>query len=108
MSITREDFNEYWKEKQVRSKPLVTSTKTVEIMAAAIQAVDTDPVWSVIQQEIERWWNEANDMAAVMKARLTDGPILSPEVYADTKTVLAFHTGAAQSCKKILDLVKKH
>ena len=108
MSITREDFTEYWKEKQARTKPSVSSVKVAEILTAAIQAVDTDPVWSVIQQEIEGWWKEANDMAAVMKARLTDGPILSPEAYADTKTVLAFHTGAAQSCKRILDLVKKH
>ena len=108
MSITREDFNEYWREKQTRTKPPVSSVKVAEILTAAIEAVDTDPVWSVIQQEIAGWEKEAIDMAALMKARLTDGPVLSPEAYADTKCVLAFHTGAAGACKKILDLVKKH
>ena len=105
--ITEREYHDYLVQKQQRI-PAVTKRQISEIVAASIQTVDVDPAWSVIRQEIEGWMKSSGETAALMAARLTDGPVLSPEAYADTKTVLAYNRGAAEAFKKILDLVGKH
>ena len=106
--ITRQDFDEYWADKQARLKPAISREKVIELTEAAVSLVTTDPAWSVIQQEIDGWRKSADETVALMRSRLTDGPILSPEAYADTKTVLAYNQGTVDACKKILTLVQKH
>ena len=106
--ITLNEYKEYLTQKKLKDGIKPSTAKINEITSAAIAMVETEPAWSVIRQEIEGWMKSSGETAALMAARLTDGPILSPEAYADTKTVLAYNRGAAEAFKKILDLVGKH
>ena len=106
--ITQSEYREYLAQKKQGNGIRPSREQISEITTAAIAMVETEPAWSVIRQEIEGWMKSSGETAALMVARLTDGPILSPEAYADTKTVLAYNRGAAEAFKKILDLVGKH
>ncbi|MGH9876029.1 MAG: hypothetical protein ACRD5H_00180 [Nitrososphaerales archaeon] len=103
--ITQGDFQTYWRNKKQNARPLVNDTKLSELTTVALQALDTDPAWSVIAQTIDQWLQEAQAVVDQTNTLLTEGPMLDQIHYAETKRSLAFHRGLVEAYTKMRQLV---